>query len=108
MADAWMNTGAVLARINFGSNVSAGRVPGIAAATWTFTRVPSGGARNELVSAIAHVVLEDELSPDTFDIMMSGVNPVAVRMGASATGTKPATGAELVGLALGSPEFQRR
>lgn len=108
MADAWMNTGAVLARINFGSNVSAGRVPGIAPATWTFTRVPSGGARNELVSAIAHVVLEDELSPDTFDIMMSGVNPVATRMGGSTAGTKSATGADLVGLALGSPEFQRR
>ena len=106
-ADAWMNTGSVLARINFGSNAAAGRVPGIVPAKWTFTRVPAGAPRNELVATIAHAVLEDELSPDTFDVMMSGVNPVAAQPGGGAA-SRPATGVELVGLALGSPEFQRR
>jgi len=109
-AESWMNTGAVLNRINFGSNVAAGRVVGITAARWPFAAAATGRTEGEQATVIGDALLLGEMSPDTHDVLMSGVNPLAARAGMAAP--RPAqsrpTLADLVGLALGSPEFQRR
>ena len=107
-ADAWMNTGAVLARINFGSSVAAGRVPLLQQASWPFARAIRTAPLPEEVDAIATTLLLGEMSPDTREVLMTGVNPLAARAaGAAAMGARPSF-ADLVGLALGAPEFQRR
>jgi uncharacterized protein (DUF1800 family) len=104
VADAWMNTGSVLSRINFGSDVAAGRVAGIAASRLTPTSLMSGATREEQVDAVAAAVLQGEMSPDTHQVLMAGANPLATSV--AARGRVP-TFAELIGLALGAPEFQR-
>jgi uncharacterized protein (DUF1800 family) len=109
-AESWMNTGAVLARINFGTTVAAGRAPALAPARWPFSPATRSAPLAEEVDAIAATLLLGEMSSDTRDVLMSGVNPVAQRAGGAmtaATGGR-ATFAELVGLAIGSPDFQRR
>jgi uncharacterized protein (DUF1800 family) len=108
-AESWMNTGAVLNRINFGGNVAAGRVAGISAARWPFAAAVTNRTEAEQATLIADALLLGEMSPDTHDVLMNGVNPLAVRAGlaAPAPQARP-TVADLVGLALGSPEFQRR
>ncbi|CAN5308609.1 DUF1800 domain-containing protein [soil metagenome] len=104
VADAWMNTGSVLSRINFGSDVAAGRVAGIAASRLTPSSLMSGATREEQVDAVAAAVLQGEMSPDTHQVLMAGANPLAASV--AARGRVP-TFAELIGLALGAPEFQR-
>jgi uncharacterized protein (DUF1800 family) len=104
VADAWMNTGSVLARINFGSDVASGRVVGITPSKMALTAQMTGASREEQVDAVAAAVLQGEMSPDTHQVLMAGANPLA----ASGTprGRVPAF-VELIGLALGAPEFQR-
>ena len=108
-ADAWMNTGAVLSRINFGSNVAAGRVFGINAGKWTPPSLAAGASLEQQVDAISAAILQGEMSADTHRVLMSGSNPLAARAGTAAlpAGRLP-TLTELLGLALGAPEFQRR
>jgi uncharacterized protein (DUF1800 family) len=110
-AESWMNTGSVLARINFGSNVAAGRVVGIALAKWPPAAHLRGASLAEQVDGVGSALFQGEMSPDTHGVLMSGSNPVAARAGVamdnSARGAPP-TLSELIGLALGAPEFQRR
>jgi uncharacterized protein (DUF1800 family) len=108
-AEAWMNTGAILSRINFGSNVAAGRVFGITAGKWTPPSLTAGASLEQQVDAINAAILQGEMSADTHRVLMSGSNPLAARAGmaASPAGRAP-TLTELLGLALGAPEFQRR
>ncbi|MDQ6829568.1 MAG: DUF1800 domain-containing protein [Gemmatimonadota bacterium] len=159
--DAWMNTGAILDRINFGLNAGLGRIPGVSldrwSPSWTLAYAPLATQVDGVIAAL----LDGEASPDTRSILITGQNPL-VAAGSSRTaspgsiaGTSaamaapppaPPSGAlttappatmpsslavpasmglaagpspgppanprlafaNLVGLALGSPEFQRR
>jgi uncharacterized protein (DUF1800 family) len=102
--DAWMNSGAILNRINLGFRVASGQVPSVKLAAW-----PAAARLNDL-SREAQVdgVIEElfgSVSPKTRQILMTGENPI---LAGAATGPQLRGLAEIVGLALGSPEFQRR
>ncbi len=137
--DAWMNTGAILNRINFGMAVAANRIPGL-----DFTALPAidslrNAPRQQQVDAVISLLLSGSASPDTRTVLIEGENPLASsaadnpaemtatessqnemmsttdrprRANPRAPGLGPVpqlTGvAQIVGLALGSPEFQRR
>lgn len=153
--ESWMNTGAILNRINFGMAVAADRLPGARLSNLpgedSLVRAP----RSVQVDAVVATVLEGAASPDTRRILMSGEHPLAAtaarqgsleprerapadvasadpggmtggttggtmsgvrgtgRGGAARAGIVGAPPqlagfAQVVGLALGSPEFQRR
>jgi len=147
--DAWMNTGAILNRINFGMAVAANRIPGASLAALPGMDSLRNAARSSQVDAVISILLSGSASPDTRAVLMKGENPLAanapqneseensmsdVGMGgeqmtpvAQARGAKNGAGlrgnqlargfgavpqlsgvAQIVGLALGSPEFQRR
>jgi uncharacterized protein (DUF1800 family) len=140
--DAWMNTGAILNRINFGMAVAANRLPGV-----SIDRLPGADSlqrapRDKQVDAIVSLLLAGAASPDTRAVLVSGQNPLAgksddvsagngtmmqsadggtemmdnaslpARRNAVARGFGPVPElsglAQVIGLALGSPEFQRR
>lgn len=155
--DAWMNTGAILNRINFGLSVAANRLPGA-----NLRRLPGidslfNAPRATQVDAVVAMLLEGSASPDTRKILMSGEHPLAASAataardgvegsvgdggaamndasmaaeprakGAGKLAGVPGRGralarnpivgpapqltglAQMVGFALGSPEFQRR
>jgi uncharacterized protein (DUF1800 family) len=104
--DAWINTGAILARINFGLLVASGRVPGASPAEWTDGKALASLSHDAQVDGVIRAILGGEASPDTRKVLESGVNPMASDSTASATRRG---GLEtIVGLALGAPEFQRR
>ena len=136
-ADAWMNTGAILNRINFGLALAAGRLPGVSLASWPHTSRLRGASRGEQVDGVIAALLGGEASTETRSILMSGENPLLstltdssaralleapapdddmmidrpLRRAAAPGLNRPVnlTGlAQVVGLALGSPEFQRR
>jgi len=104
--DAWINTGAILARINFGLLVATGRVPGASLAEWTDGHELASLSRDAQVDGVIKAILGGEASPDTRRVLESGINPMAGDSTASAT--KHGGLETIVGLALGAPEFQRR
>ncbi|MEJ7810805.1 MAG: DUF1800 domain-containing protein [Gemmatimonadaceae bacterium] len=140
----WINTGAILNRINFGLTVAAGRVPGATLAGWPVGAKLATSPRAAQVDGVIAAILGGEASPDTRRILELGTNPMldrpgadtsaanAVAMGDTAATTmmtgdemRPARPrdmrgdplgrpvrldgfAQILGLALGAPEFQRR
>lgn len=114
--DAWMNTGAILSRINFGMAAASGRVPGARLQRWpAFDSLRTAPAERQ-VDAVVSAFFGGDVSTDTRAVLLSGEHPfLAAATSADSIG-EPARGrrgnlsglAQIVGLALGAPEFQRR
>jgi len=101
--DAWMNTGAILNRINFGLMLAGGRVPDARLNDWPELPRLRAEPRAEQVDGVVRSILGGSVSPETRQVLMSGDNPMRTQKGTSLQGVP-----EIVGLALGAPEFQRR
>jgi hypothetical protein len=155
VADQWMNTGAILNRINFGTAAAAGTVPGLTLDRWPATEKLRSAPREEQVDGVIVALLGGAVSHDTREILMGGSNPLVTgaaadsntmssgmaqppgrrgRAGRAGRAGQPPAGAggragragraaaailgrgavnlqglpQIIGLALGSPEFQRR
>jgi uncharacterized protein (DUF1800 family) len=106
--DAWINTGAILDRINFGLAMASGRVPGVSLERWAESSGLAGATHAEQVDAVISEILGGEASPDTRKVLESGVNPLVGRGEEQADQQADQRLPLLVGLALGAPEFQRR
>ena len=152
--DAWMNTGAILNRINFGLSLAAGQVPAARLTAWPSFDSLKVLPRAQQVDAVVKSMLGGQVSAETRQVLMSGDNPMlssphandidgmavdttdpAMGRGRGAAGAKvtakddggkgfprgrgaqvPGFGrqvnlqglSQVVGLALGAPEFQRR
>jgi uncharacterized protein (DUF1800 family) len=112
--DAWMNTGAILNRINFGMAAAANRFPGASVRSIPGLDSLRSAPRDKQVDAIVSVLLGGSVSPDTRAVLMSGENPLMANAKDSTSmsdmpNARQLSGiAQVVGLALGSPEFQRR
>jgi uncharacterized protein (DUF1800 family) len=133
--EAWLNTGAILNRINFALAAAAGRIPGGSARKWAGDSV-ARLSREGQIDVVVATLLGGHASATTRQILASGRNPLlqrgtdssaltfaddsvnALRPRARAMANGRAAGlgapptltgvAQVVGLALGSPEFQRR
>jgi uncharacterized protein (DUF1800 family) len=149
--EAWMNSGAILNRINFGLGLAGGRLPGASVSHWSEAERLQSASREQQVDAVVSAFLGGQASPDTRQILLSGENPLAAKLAATVVAdsssmnmTSMATGddrpmragreippgkngapraaagramgqqvqvnglAQVVGLAIGAPEFQRR
>lgn len=135
--ESWMNTGAILNRINFGLAVAAGRLPNADLARWSDGARLRNAPRDEQVDAVVNAFLGGHVSPDTRQILLSGENPMMTKLAGATDSTstvsmpemaparrngQPRPGmqrglgqpvqltgvAQVVGLAIGAPEFQRR
>jgi uncharacterized protein (DUF1800 family) len=155
--ESWMNTGAILNRINFGLAVASNQVPGAAIGRWPNAAALMASPRAVQVDAVITEILGGSVSPDTRAILTSGDHPLlnamastpAVTRAPSSNGGAPVAAtsdptsdamatmagaggdmmdaqrrrpmrgagaplpplqglAQVVGLALGAPEFQRR
>ncbi len=149
--EAWMNTGAILNRINFGLSIAAGQVPGASLRNWPSYATVSTLPRAQQVDSVVKSMLGGQVSAETRQVLMSGENPMlkngaandangmvsaddmdAMGRGRGARPTAKDDGGkgfprgrgaqipgfgrpvdlkglpQVVGLALGAPEFQRR
>jgi uncharacterized protein (DUF1800 family) len=106
--DAWMNGGAILNRINFGQRLAAGQIPGVRLADWPSAARLRPLPPQEQIGAAIDELLGGDVSLDTRKILSSGENPL-VSNASTAQRPPQLTGlAGVVGMILGSPEFQRR
>jgi uncharacterized protein (DUF1800 family) len=96
-SDAWVNSGALLARLNFALALTSGRIPGTLVDGRAF---PLAGNARAIETGAVRLVGTD-VSADT-------IRTITKRLDASADADDAATTEMLAGLLLGSPEFQRR
>jgi uncharacterized protein (DUF1800 family) len=101
--DAWINTGSIIERINFGIMLAAGRAPGVSLQRWARAEGLDTLSHDAQVEGVIRTILGGEASPDTRRVLESGVNPLATNTPAGARGLT-----QTIGLAFGAPEFQRR
>jgi uncharacterized protein (DUF1800 family) len=123
--DGWINTGAILNRINFGMALASGSVPGVQLARWTPYATLNALPREQQVDGVVRTLLGGDVSADMRTILLSGDHPMLPQARAQGTVTdstdetmmqprsrmarrEPQGLAQIVGLAIGSPEFQRR
>jgi uncharacterized protein (DUF1800 family) len=97
-AEAWVSTGALVARLNFALQLAANKVPG----TWTAVEslVPPENAADakKAADALACALVDGELSSETKHTLEQRIGEMSPR---------PALPV-IAGLILGSPEFQRQ
>jgi uncharacterized protein (DUF1800 family) len=73
--DAWMNTGAILNRINFGLAAATGRVPGVRLVDWPATKELASLPREQQVDGVIRELFGGYASSDTRQVLVTGTNP---------------------------------
>jgi uncharacterized protein (DUF1800 family) len=135
--EAWINTGAILNRINFGLALAGGAIPGARPERWPRYAELARAERALQVDGVVSGFLGGEASVETRTILEQGENPLAADCELrtancelppsdsvlAETDMAPTRGRgrdplsrpgsleglkEIIGLALGAPEFQRR
>jgi len=107
VAEAWVSTGALVNRLNFGLALAANRLPGTRVNLESL--VPGRAqASQDLLQRLAAVILPGDLSPGTLETLKKQMQ-ASVKEDSADAGRDLAMGpAKIAGLLLGSPEFQRQ
>ena len=84
--ESWMNTGAILNRINFGMAAAAGRLPGANLRALPALDTIRSAPREKQVDAVVATMLNGMVSPDTRAVLVSGEHPLLA--GSASTGIK--------------------
>jgi uncharacterized protein (DUF1800 family) len=74
--DAWMNTGAILGRINFGLQVASGRVPGVTMGHVAELDQLRSAPTAEQADGVVKLFFGGQVSSDTRQVLLSGENPL--------------------------------
>lgn len=104
-AENWVNTGALLERMNFALALAANRIPGTRVNLSSLVPDANSVQATELIARYAKLLLRGELSPQSRATIDKSLNE---QMLAKNDGSKAVEAAKVVGLILGSPEFQRQ
>jgi uncharacterized protein (DUF1800 family) len=113
-AEQWVNTGALLERLNFGLALSMGRVPGTSVDLKRAIDGISSAQPDRVMERAIAILLAGDVSPQTRQVLEKQLRegvPVKGELGTDEMeGDKTAqmVAARIFGLVLGSPEFQRR
>jgi uncharacterized protein (DUF1800 family) len=107
-ADAWVNTGSLLNRMNFSLALTANRLRG--------TQVDMDGLLNSqgatdpyaMLDRSIQVLLSGQVSAETRDTLKQQLNDPQILQATLGDPIKQINAAMIAGLVLGSPEFQRR
>src|SRR4029079_18459167 len=81
-SEPWMNTGAILNRINFGMAAAANRLPGVRLDRWPDSARLRSASRTEQVDGVVSSLLGGEVSPQTREILTTGVHPLVAQAAA--------------------------
>jgi uncharacterized protein (DUF1800 family) len=110
-ADAWVNSSALLGRMNFALGLAAGKIRGIkidsAAATAAGASELTPDAQRTL-AALENSLLSGDISRQTHDTISKQLDDPKISQRRLDDPKRPPNIAAITGLILGSPEFQRR
>jgi uncharacterized protein (DUF1800 family) len=105
-AEHWVNTGALLERMNFALALSGNRIPGARVNLSNLAPGLNAAQPSQVVDRYLKVLLRGEVSPRTRATIDKSLNEQ--QMAKADGGPSPVDVAKVVGLILGSPEFQRQ
>jgi uncharacterized protein (DUF1800 family) len=105
-ADAWVNSSALLGRMNFALGLAAGKVRGVSVDS---EQLASGaGNAQQALAALENSLLAGDVSKQTHETISKHLDDPQISQRRLDDASRAPNVAAIVGLILGSPEFQRR
>jgi len=109
VAEAWVNTGALLHRMNFALGLTANRVPGVRVDLARALGSADRRRPEQVLDALLRAVLQGEATSQTRRVLAAQlIDPEITRATSDDVGPANTDVEKLAALVLGSPEFQRR
>jgi uncharacterized protein (DUF1800 family) len=107
-AETWVNSSALINRMNFALALGSGRLPGISADPQAILRGPAPKDLEDALAAMESAILSGQVSAQTHTVLQKQLNdPQITQRKLDDPGKTPNYGV-IAGLIMGSPEFQRR
>ena len=107
-ADAWVNTGALLNRMNFALALTANRLRGAQVNMDTLLGQQTATDPRAMLNRAVAVILAGQASPQTLETLEKQLDDPQILQASLDDPVKQVNVAMITGLVLGSPEFQRR
>jgi uncharacterized protein (DUF1800 family) len=108
VADSWVNTSALLNRLNFSLTLAGNRLPGVRTdPAALLSGVPPGDPKAALDKAV-DVLLGGQMSPETRKTLEANLSDPQVLQASLDDPIREINRGVVTGLVLGAPEFQRR
>jgi uncharacterized protein (DUF1800 family) len=109
VAEAWVNTGALLNRMNFALGLTANRVPGVRVDIARAVGSADRGKPEQVLDALLRSILQGQATSQTRSVLAAQLDdPEITRATSDDRGPANTDVEKLAALVLGSPEFQRR
>ncbi len=105
-ADAWVNSSALLTRMNFALALASGKMHGVSVDAAQLT--PGAVDGQQALAALEASMLSGDISPQTHDTISKQLEDPKISQRRLDDPSRPPNVAPIAGLILGSPEFQRR
>jgi hypothetical protein len=107
-ADAWVNSSALLNRMNFALQLGSGKLPGTQLDSQALLHGSQPQDSDQALSVLEKDLLNGDVSQQTHAVLMKQLSdPKVTQRKLDDNGRPPNVGA-IAGLIMGSPEFQRR
>jgi len=107
-ADTWVNSGALLTRLNFATTFASGRLAGTTVDLNTMFGDESAGDAEMALSRAVNIFLDDQVSAETRQTLEGRLNDPQILQARLDDPVKHVNEGLISGLVLGAPEFQRR
>jgi uncharacterized protein (DUF1800 family) len=109
-ADTWVNSSALLGRMNFSLGLAAGKIKGVKVDSANLDMGPAAGTMDpqEALAALENSLLAGDISKQTHDTISKQLDDPGISQRKLDDPQRPPNIAAITGLILGSPEFQKR
>jgi uncharacterized protein (DUF1800 family) len=104
-ADAWVNSSALLGRMNFALALTSGKVKGVQVDS---EKLPGPNDPEQTLTALENALLSGDVSKQTNDVIVARLQDSRISRRKLDDPARPPNVSLIAGLLLGSPEFQRR
>ncbi len=107
-SETWVNTGALLNRLNFALSLSANKVPGTKSDLATLLGQDANTDPQKALASALQAFLDDQVAPQTQQTLEARLQDPQILQAKLDDPVKHVNQALIAGLVLGAPEFQRR
>ena len=107
-AETWVNSSALLTRMNFALQLGTGKLPGTSLDAQALLPGAAPADPSSALAALEAKILAGDVSPQTHAVMEKQLNDPQISQRKLDDGSRAPNVGGIAGLILGSPEFQRR
>ncbi|MGE5204028.1 MAG: DUF1800 family protein, partial [Chlamydiota bacterium] len=107
-AETWVNSSALLNRMNFALALGTGRLPGTSLDPQVLLQGAKPADAESALTAMEHDFLAGDVSPQTHKVILKQLGDPQITRRKLDDPARPPNLGVIAGLIMGSPEFQRR